>query len=92
VLPNQEEKEMPQSPDNGTRITADDLRSLLSKAQNDPTFANELLTSPAATLAARNLRPDAHWVQFFSQMDPADLQKQINVTINLLDGEAEARG
>jgi hypothetical protein len=83
---------MAQSPAGPTPIGVKQLQALLIKSKADPTFRDSLHNSPDATLKAEGLRPDAHWVHFFSELQASDFEARMNTQIMILDGEGEGEG
>jgi hypothetical protein len=78
---------MAQSPSGLAPIKVPNLKELLTKAKADPAFANKLRTDATNTLKAEHLRPDPHWVRFFSNIKPGDFEHRLDSQIDVLDGE-----
>jgi hypothetical protein len=76
-------------PPAGNPISAQELKKLLTKAKNNSTFRDKLISSPAATLKAEGLRPDAKWVNFFGGLKASNFEKEMKKEIlNFGTGEA----
>ena len=71
----------------GRPINARELKELLTRAKNDPTFRDKLLSSPADTLKDEGLEPEANWVRIISDMTPRNFEEEMTREIKTLEGE-----
>ena len=65
----------------GKRIRAQELKDLLTKAKKNSSFRDKLISSPAETLKAEGLRPDAKWVNFFGALRASNFEEEVKKEI-----------
>ena len=78
----------------GQKMSAEQLKKLLTKAKDNPAFRDKLLSSPADTLTSEglDLSDRDHWVDFFKGLNASNFEREMDEAIRGLEGEATGRG